>query len=104
MGRISNEGLYPKDNVISDKDRILGTDGDSVAGKTKNFSPQDLAKYVASFIESGGTSFSDIPQFSSAEQAYENLGGDQRFRWSENNLDGVPSPNGSQVGITKQTL
>lgn len=104
MGRINNEALYPKDPIVTDKDKIIGTDGDTIAGKTKTFSPLAIAEYVASFIENGGTALAAVPQFSSAKQAYDTLGENQRFRWSESNLDGVPSPKGSQLGITKQSL
>jgi hypothetical protein len=47
---------------------------------------------------------SAYPTFDSAEEAFQNLGLNKNFYWSQNNTDGVPSPNGSIVGITKEPL
>mgnify|MGYP000241720320 CR=1 FL=1 len=43
----------------------------------------------------------NYPEFSSIEEATAALGVDREFLWSQTNLDGVPSPRGSQIGLTK---
>ena len=48
-----------------------------------------------------GIDLSKIPEFDSLAQAATSLGINKYFRWSEINIDGVPSPKGSQIGVTK---
>ena len=42
-----------------------------------------------------------IPEFNSMVDALTALGPERKFRYSENNIDGVTSPNGSTTAITK---
>lgn len=42
----------------------------------------------------------DVPIYDSYNEALLDLGSDKKFRWSAGNLDGVSSPNDSQLGIT----
>jgi hypothetical protein len=61
--------------------------------------PDDITDegLVLKFIE--GNNF-EI--FDSIETAYQTLGPNKRFYWSEGNFDGMPSPNNSLVGVTKE--
>ena len=47
MARISNLTKYPYDYNVTEKDFVIGTDGDNK--KTKNFSVVALAEYVRNF-------------------------------------------------------
>ena len=47
MSRISNLTKYPYDYNITEKDFVIGTDGDN--NKTKNFPVVALAEYVRNF-------------------------------------------------------
>ena len=49
----------------------------------------------------GGIDLSSIQSFQSLSDATTALGVNQMFLWDFDNIDGVPSPNGSQLGITK---
>lgn len=51
--------------------------------------------------QENGIDLSKIAEFDSLAQASVSLGINKYFRWSEINIDGVPSPNGSQLGVTK---
>jgi hypothetical protein len=46
--------------------------------------------------------FNKLEIFNSEEEAYTNLGENKRFRYSIANLDGVPSPNNSALGLTRK--
>lgn len=45
--------------------------------------------------------FNNAPEYISMQTAKDDLGSGEFFFWAEKNTDGVQSPNGSQIGITK---
>lgn len=100
MGRIKNLMQYPKDFLLTENDYFIGSDGDN-QGQTRNYSIVSIAQFVLEYITSGGNTLSEIPVFSTAQEAFDTLGANKYFRWTSDNLDGVSSPNNTQMGITK---
>jgi hypothetical protein len=68
-----------------------------------NKSLKEFKKEIISYItkETNEPERTDFEVFDSLEEAFQTLGPDKKFYWSESNFDGVPSPNNSLVGITK---
>ena len=94
MAKISRKDIYPVDTVLQPDDSWLGTD---FTGKnTKTYTLKDVAAYVGS----SGNNNLVYPAFVSSAEATVQLGVNHFFRWTQNNIDGVPSPGGSQIGIT----
>lgn len=56
MGRIKDEGLYPRDQVISALDKVIGSDADD-SGRTRNYEMRDIRDFVLSGADPviGGT-------------------------------------------------
>ena len=60
----------------------------------------EIINYVTKvYNESEGV---DLQTYDSIEIAYQNLGPEKRFYYSQQNFDGVPSPRGSLIGVTKE--
>ena len=59
MAKISNKDKYPIDNIISDKDILIGSDGDNTF-KTKNFLVRDLKTHILGNGSDGGSQIDGI--------------------------------------------
>lgn len=94
MAKISRKDIYPVDTVLQPDDSWVGTD--FTGKKTKTYTLKDVAAYVGS----SGNNNLVYPAFVSRAEATVQLGVNHFFRWTQNNIDGVPSPGGSQIGIT----
>jgi len=91
MPKVKNTNIYIYDNNINPDDYLFGTD--IVTGKNKNYKIRDLLEFIY------GNSIATTT-FASHNEACSVLGIGKLFRWAEDNIDGVPSPMGSNVGIT----
>lgn len=100
MPKIKNINIFPKDNIVTESDYVIGTDGDN-NGKTKNYSVLAIAKFVSEYIGSESLNLNNIPEFNTENEAYLALGAGRFFRWAEDNSDGVASPKATQLGITQ---
>lgn len=83
---------YTGTDIASDK-TTYSFDVDASGKVTPMFSPSEVK--IEDVVYGG------LNEYDSMALALTDLGPNKPFRWSQINIDGVPSPNGSQHGITK---
>lgn len=84
-------------------DIIISYDKDSNTFVVDGITNQETHTHEAHIVGIPKTSddVKNALEFNSILEATSELGINKYFRWSEKNLDGVTSPNGSQFGITR---
>lgn len=92
----STSGLVA-DNVQDALDEIVASGGSGITLTSQL--TNDGEDGTSRFVEED--EITAAPVFNSIDTAVSTIGLNKLFAYSETNLDGVPSPNGSVIGITK---
>ena len=90
-------------NLVEEINGILCSDIGDCANAGSGNGGDDLGNHIATqTLDLNNNFIADeiIPVKNSYAQALTDLGPSRKFKWVSDNLDGVPSPNSSTVGLT----